>query len=305
MPPNNPHRARLGARLGMLCADAFRYHADLGRHLRDRYPGSRWDTPRVSQRVSRIISGHQVPSHFDLDTWVAATGASPTVRAELGELRTFAIIDYAQWSDLYKAGSPGAIAAQRSGVTERETAPLRAYQPAMIPGPLQTVAYMREMFTACAPHLFPNLTPDALNTLIAGRVERQTLLYQPGYRAQLIIGESALHIHFGRPETLLGQLVQLVFFAGLPSVDLRVIPYSAAHPVMPLTGFRLIGDSVRIETFVGEQTLTAPEDIASYGKVFEALRVTSLGGDSARELIQRTAGELSAALAHAPLGRKR
>lgn len=45
---------------------------------------------------------------------------------------------------------------------------------------------------------------------------------------QIVLGEAALTVHFGVVDTLLGQLDRLVTFAGLPSIDLRVLPRAMA-----------------------------------------------------------------------------
>jgi hypothetical protein len=130
--------------------------------------------------------------------------------------------------------------------------------------------------------------------LIVERVKSQELLYGPGRRVQIVLGEAALTVHFGAVETLLGQLDRLVTLAGLPSLDLRVLPRAVASPVMPLSGFWLDEDAVYIETLTGEQGLTGPDDIAVYAKAFELLSVAALAGQDAVALIQRVVAELRA-----------
>lgn len=120
---------------------------------------------------------------------------------------------------------------------------LRGYQPSLIP------ALCRPSRTPGSYSLFlgPVLagsTPDRIEALIAERVKRQELLYQPARHVQIVLGEAALTVHFRAVDTLLGQLDRLVTLAGLPSVDLRVLPRAVASPVMPLSGFWLNEDAV-------------------------------------------------------------
>jgi hypothetical protein len=66
--------------------------------------------------------------------------------------------------------------------------------------------------------------------------------------------------------TLAGQLDRLIGITGLSTLELGVIPFDAAMPVMPLSGFRLYDDLVIVEAIVGEQQLAEPDDVARYGK---------------------------------------
>jgi hypothetical protein len=70
--------------------------------------------------------GSQLPSDEDLDAWVAATGAGPDVRAELGELLARARIEHRVWGDDYRSGSIAASQAQ-IGELETEAAIIREY----------------------------------------------------------------------------------------------------------------------------------------------------------------------------------
>ncbi|MGH3832663.1 MAG: helix-turn-helix domain-containing protein [Pseudonocardiaceae bacterium] len=279
-PKVSPERVRLGARLRELRASAFRSGSALARHLG-------WQ----QTRINKLEHGYQLPSPADLDAWVAAVEASPRVRAELGDLLTKARIQYSSWAEVYRCGG---IAGRQAeiGATEARAALLRGYQPSLIPGIVQTVAYARELLTIPGGPVLTGATPERIEALIAERVKRQELLYVPGRQVQIVLGEAALTVHFGALDTLLGQLDRLVILAGLASVDLRVLPWAVASPVMPLSGFWLDADAVYIETLTGEQELTGPDDIAVYAKAFELLRTAALAGEDAAALIQRVAAEL-------------
>ncbi|MBV9142239.1 MAG: helix-turn-helix domain-containing protein [Pseudonocardiales bacterium] len=269
----------MGARLRELRASAFRSGSALARHLG-------WQ----QTKVSKLETGKQLPSAADLDAWVEAVKADEGVRAELSGLLTQARIQYSTWTDM----DPVDIVATQAkiGATEASEVILRGYQPAMIPGILQTAAYARELLTI--PGVPPNFVsaPEQIEALIAQRIKRQELLYQPNREVQIVIGEAALTVHFGTIGTLLGQLDRLVAITGLPSVDLRVLPRAVAYPIMPLTGFWLRDDVVRVETITGEQLITGPDDIAVYRRAFDLLREASVAEADAVALIQRAAAEL-------------
>jgi hypothetical protein len=103
-----------------------------------------------------------------------------------------------------------------------------------LPSIVQTVAYAREMLTAPGGPVLVGATPHAVEGLIAERVKRQALLYEPRRQVRIVLGQAALTVHFGAVETLIGQLDRLVIVAGLPSVDLRVLPDAAPSPLRAL-----------------------------------------------------------------------
>lgn len=282
MPKVSPQRVALGARLQEIRASKFRSGAALARQLG-------W----VQTRVNKLEHGYQLPSPEDLDAWVAATDAGPDARAELGNLLTQARVQHTSWAEIYRSGG---IADRQADIAAIEAAAeiLRGYQPSIIPGLLQTVAYARELLTIPGGVVLTGATPDRIEALIAERVKRQGLLYEPGRQVQVVLGQAALTVHFGSVETLLGQLDRLAVLSDLPSIDLRVLPSAVASPVMPLSGFWIDDDAVYIETLHGEQTVAGPEDITLYRRAFDLAHEAATADLDAVALIQQVAAELRA-----------
>ncbi len=75
--------------------------------------------------------------------------------------------------------------------------------------------------------------------------------------------------------------------SGLASLELGIIPFEAAVPVFPLSGFRLYDDLVIVESIVGEQQLAEPDDVARYEKYLELLREAASTGREAAAVIRR------------------
>ncbi|MDQ2709669.1 MAG: helix-turn-helix domain-containing protein [Actinomycetota bacterium] len=273
-PTDRPARRRLGARLRELRALRFRSGSALAEHLG-------W----VQSRVSKLETGAQLPSEADLDTWVAATGAEPGERAELAELVMAARLDYHTFGELWS--QPGGIAALQDaiGVEEATATRLATFAPALIPGLMQTVAYATELLTVFAPLLGGDLAEVA--GLVAARMRRQNLLYTPGKRIQLVIGEAALRTWFGTPETLRGQRDRLVQAIDLPGVEIGILPFDRPNPVPGLTGFNLHDSDVAfIESLTGTQRIDSPDEVAVYVKAFEAAMAASVTGADAAALIR-------------------
>lgn len=283
MPSISPERHRLATRLREL-------RAAMG------FSGNRFAAERIGwaqARVSRLETGTQLPTENDIHAWVDATGADAEVTAELLELLTRARMEYATHRESYRRSGGAAPDQARFAHREAQATRLLGYQPGMIPGLLQTAAYAREMLALpCGPAGL-GATETDIEELVAERIRRQEILYQPGKHISVIIGETALRQPPGSVDALIGQLDRLVAVAGLASIDLGVIPLGAPMPVFPLSGFWLLDDSVLIETLTGVQQLDEPDEVAVYVQAFERLRDAAATGPLGIALIRRLMDELS------------
>jgi uncharacterized protein DUF5753 len=148
------------------------------------------------------------------------------------------------------------------------------------------------MLTAPGGPVLVGAIPDAVEALIAERVKRQALLYEPGRQVQIVLGQAALTVYFGSVDTLIGQLDRLVTLAGLASVDLRVLPAAAPSPILPLGGFSIHDDeTLWWETLTREVRSADPEELAAHTRAFELARQAAAAGSDAVALIQRIASE--------------
>lgn len=278
--PQNPDRARLASRLRELRAatglSGNRFAKRIG-----------W----VQSRVSKVENGVQIPTEADIAAWVQHTGADATVVAELAALLERARVEYATWRSVYRrAGGAGGKQAD-IGHLEAAATRIAGYQPALILGLLQTPAYARELLSQpCGPLAYAASEAD-IDALIAERVRRQEVLYRPGTRVQLVMGEAALHTSVGTVDTLRAQLDRLVTMAELPGLEIGIVPFTT--PLVALPGFDLYDtDLAVVETLTGEQRIDEPDEVAAYMNFFEQLRATAATGRDAAELIQRVATQL-------------
>lgn len=277
----NTRRARLAARLRAVRAAAFPSGNAFALHIG-------WS----QSRVSKIETGAQLPSEDDIRTWVRGAGADLETATELLDLLAAVRVEYQSWRDTFRRSSPtgkqDSIAALEAQATR-----IGKYQPAMMLGLVQTAAYARELLTLPCGPMDSGATEAEVDAMVAGRVRRQDVLYDPGKQVQLVMGETALHSSPGSTGTLLGQLDRLVSVAALPSVELNVVPIDAPLPVMPLAGFALYdSEFVVMESLTGEQRTDDPEQVAVYVKAFGALRDAAMTGPDAVALIQRIASGL-------------
>lgn len=101
-----------------------------------------------------------------------------------------------------------------------------------------------------------------------------------------------LTVHFGSMDTLIGQLDRLVVLAGLPSVDLRVLPVGSPSPILPLGGFSRHDDDILWWETLTREVRSTDAEIAAHVRAFELARETAAAGSDAVALIQRVAATL-------------
>lgn len=162
----------------------------------------------------------------------------------------------------------------------------------VVPGFLQTADYARTRFTQ-APGIYGTF-PD-VDAAVRSRIQRQDMLYHAHRRFHIVITEAALRYHLCPPEVMLGQLDRLITLSSLPAVQLGIIAFDTPYTVAPSHGFWLLDDArVQVETFSAELNLTQPQEIAVYGRVFDALAATASYGRAARAIVNRVVADLDA-----------
>lgn len=238
-------------------------------------------------KVSKFENGVRTPSQADIRDWCRICNAldqAPDLIAAARNVETA----YAEWRRQLRAGMRRSQAA-RLPVYER-TKLFRLYEPALIPGILQTAQYAAAVIDSFLE--FSQAAAD-LNEAVAARMEWQKIIYGD-QEFQVILEEPALRTRVGNPEVVTGQLDRLLAVMSLPTVDLSIIPLAAERKVMPSGGFLIFDDEmVQAETVSAELTVTQPQEIALYARRFALLRQSAVSGRDARNLIQRALSEIA------------
>jgi transcriptional regulator with XRE-family HTH domain len=274
--------AGLGARLRALREAAGLSGAQLADQL-----GPGWR----QSKVSKLETGRQLPTREDILAWAQATGADPE---PLNALRAKASAEYGPWKERITSAG-GALGLQEEiTALARSCTFLAEFQATLIPGNLQTPAYMREM--ACGDEYVGDdgLTAELLDHVIAARVRRQALLYEPGREIVHVVGEAALRTRFGvmTVETLRDQIDHVARLATLHRHTFGVIPFSTTVPI-PATGFSLYDrDLVVVETIAGDLQLTEPDAVARYSRWLDQLLAAALTGPAAADFCRDLARQL-------------
>lgn len=184
----------------------------------------------------------------------------------------------------------------RAAVGLEESASLiRAYEPQVVPGLLQTEGYIRAITAASS----PAATEDSTERAVALRLARQQLLGRPDppeYR--VVLDETVLRRTIGGHKVMRAQLEHLIQAAGQPQVTIQVIPFAAGwHPALygMFNIFRFpaaqLPDIVYTEALTGAYYLDKPDESARYTEALDRLcaqaaspeRTVTILGEIAKE----------------------
>lgn len=238
----------------------------------------------ISQsRISRIESGVFLPTEAEIRGLCRLYQAPPGVRKEL--LRAAADLRAeARPSRLVIRRGDAHKLQQRIARIESGSADIGVFQPALVPGLLQTADYMRAVFSDGG-----DITSEDLEQSVAARLARAAILGS-GRTFTLIMAEGALRWQACSPAVMAAQLDHLAELADRFRVG--VIPWTKPTTVFTTTGFSLYDRrTVIVGTRSGTSFITDPRDVADYAKLFDALTALAEFGAAAQSIMTALASD--------------
>ncbi len=240
-----------------------------------------------SSKVSKIEHGKQTPSEEDLRIWCEhcqATGQMPDLVAAVRSIET----QFAEWRRIMRGGTRRR---QQASAAAYEKARLfRIYEPAVIPGLLQTREYAVAVLSTFIDFI---RVPDDAEEGAEARLERQRVLTHGDRRFHMVLGEQALRTNVGGPEVMANQLEHLLAALKLPRLRLGLIREDAPYRVPLHNGFWILDETlVQFDTYSAELSLARPDEIALYGRAFERLAALAVYGAEVRAMISRALDRL-------------
>lgn len=233
--------------------------------------------------VSKVENGRMVPSLDVLGRLSLALDLDESTSREVRDLlgAVEAAPDTIELSD--EEVPAGAVLDE----AVRSARLVRSFQCVVLPAMLQSAEYARHVFASA-----PNSTPEAVGRAVAARVERQSLLYEPGRESVFVLTEAVLRTWPGNPSLMLAQFDRLLAVESLSTVRLGVIPWRRAVPVMPRHGFTLCDQrAVVVESFRGERVADDLDEVAAYEETFRRFEGAAVFGQEVRELLLRVMQE--------------
>ncbi|MEV0106733.1 helix-turn-helix transcriptional regulator [Nocardia sp. NPDC050799] len=179
---------------------------------------------------------------------------------------------------------------------------LRTYEPEIIPGLVQTPAYMHALMRAG----YPDDSPAELERRVAlrhGRQKRITRRAKPMV-VDIVLREAALRTVVGSRKVMATQLRHLADLSTRENIAVRVLPFSAGFPLGVAIGPFVIlepGDTGRrgcpdptvvyIESFTGDLYLEKESVVRRYAEANRTLLNAALDMVQSRDMLRRLAKE--------------
>ncbi|MFE3023055.1 helix-turn-helix domain-containing protein [Nocardia tengchongensis] len=179
---------------------------------------------------------------------------------------------------------------------------LISYQPEIIPGLLQTADYARVLIN----DYWPDAASDQLDRRVQLKTRRQSLLTRKRSPAffDVVVHEAALHRVVGGRRVMAAQLRRLADMSTLPTIAVRVLPFSAGVPIGHTVGPFVILDFGRdagnrpveptvvyLENFLGDLYLEKQAAVDRYREAYQAIQCAALDETASRDVVRRAAKE--------------
>lgn len=234
-------------------------------------------------KVSRLETGKQTATFEDLEAWARAADAPGQADDLKGRLRG---LESQQRSWRRQLATGQRPVQDRYVVEYRRATTMRGYEATVIPGLFQIPDYARHLMTRNAELM--QSTPRDTDAAVQARMKRQEVLYEAGRRFRVLIWEGALHALVCPRDVMVGQLDRLVGLIGMSTVDLGIVPLGAPLKLTPKHGFWIFDEErVVVETINSELQLESDDDVALYGRVWDALNEAAAYRQHAHRLIAR------------------
>jgi transcriptional regulator with XRE-family HTH domain len=237
-------------------------------------------------KISKIEHGHSMPSEADIELWCFHCGAESQLPDLIATARGIEKM-YVELKRLLRTGT----ARYQQGMLNEETRThrFRVFEPAVIPGALQTPAYATVRVAEFADMVG---VPADVQDTVTVRMERATLMRSGDRLFHFVLGEEALRGALADPDVMQDQLRHLLEVSQLPRLHFGVLPTRVRH-YMALGGFWIFDDrEVQMETYSAAVRISQPREIAMYAKVFEHYSKRAVYGQQARDVISRALAEL-------------
>lgn len=241
-----------------------------------------------ASKVSRIETGHTMASVRDVRDMLEIYGVPDDQRDELLQIAREA--RQKGWWHPFSAVLTSAYVGM-----EAAAGSIRAYEPQLVTGLLQTEEYTRAMIRGAR----PDITAEEVEKRVRVRKNRQSLLTQDDpIDLWVVLDEAAVSRPVGGDAVMRDQLERLVEAADQPNVTLQILPFDAGvHAGMDgmftILDFPEPGDPslVYAENATGGLFLEKSEELQKYTFIFDHIRAAAIRPEESVALIAKLAKE--------------
>ncbi|GIH05965.1 transcriptional regulator [Rhizocola hellebori] len=176
---------------------------------------------------------------------------------------------------------------------ETEASAIRVYNPALIPGFLQTTGYAEMILKN-----WEQLSEADRAVRFEVRMRRRELALTTDSQYYLVLDESVLHREVGGPEVMVEQLWELLRLTGILNFRVRILPFGAGAHLAMLNPFMVLdfGEEenavLYLEAQMADEMVNSSERIRLYRERFEAFWDVALTEEDTASLIRAKAEKL-------------
>ncbi|MGP4115256.1 helix-turn-helix domain-containing protein [Streptomyces sp. 4N509B] len=168
---------------------------------------------------------------------------------------------------------------------------IRAYEPHVVPGLLQTEDYARHVLRVGSVN---RTSPEDVERYVALRMERQNVLArEDAPRLWVLVDETALRRPVGTPEVMRAQVDHLLQATERPNVTFQIVEFSTGyHPANygPFVLFRFelpeLPDMVYVEYLTGAVYLDERTEVASHLELLDRMSAQAATARRTREILR-------------------
>jgi transcriptional regulator with XRE-family HTH domain len=220
-------------------------------------------------KISKIENGAVAPSVRDVERLATALEVPPEeVRALVGQAENL------HGGYAHRRITVGRLTAaqQETGRSESRARVIRAFQPCLVPGLLQTAEYARGVLGRFA-RLLAGRSGEgdmAVGAAVSARIHRQEVLENRSKRFVIVMSENVLANRLCTPGEFGAQLDRIRSTAALENVTIRILPRDAELAYPPLHGFQLFDDTgVTVDVINATLASRSKADLRVYRAAFE------------------------------------
>jgi transcriptional regulator with XRE-family HTH domain len=233
------------------------------------------------QEISNWERGKRVPKIEEVATILGALRVEPAERERLFDLAR-------------NANEPNWLAPATFIEYERTASAMAQWAPSLVPGLLQTPAYIRALFATT-----PRTKSDVEKQVMIRLARREVLADRHALPYRTFLGEALLRQNVGDREVMAEQLRHIVVVARARNVSVRVLPEACGyHPGLygpfVLFDFADLPPIVYSELYRGNGYVYNRDHVADYRAAFERMSALALDEFASERLIQGVLAELEA-----------
>lgn len=241
---------------------------------------------RSVTKVSRLESGQTSASALEVRTLLDCYGVDDQGERSRLEKWARSSNERGWWLDYQETVRPE----YADHITlESDSTYIRSWEPALIPGLLQTAEYAESVIMS-GPRF---IAPERVAQLVKVRQERQRRIESGESHFAAIIWEPALTSLTHDANVCVGQLLRLLDAGQRHNVTIQILPEWASRAAGMYGAFAAFSfgvepnvEAVAVENIANTTVVEAPEDLALYANVFDRLRSVAMSPEESAERIR-------------------